>query len=200
MPHVVVRCAGQHGGTRCTNRLEFPAIGKTPPEHVAKHIRGKAWDFTLGNGARTRCPDCQQRERAGRAGDSGKRMVTVLGQSVEVRKELAALAPAQAVTAKPLKDHHLTIRSDRTLIDLLRALQGYGEVLHTSSEPVEPAKGTKARGPARYIDPLNPQNEWTGRGRRPVWLREFLEVPGHSLDQCEVEVRPAAANGNGKAH
>ena len=87
VPHVVLKCA------KCPSRLEFPAIGKTPPEHVAKHIRGKGWQFRLGSYSCTRCPECDQKENAARAGDSGKRMVTILGQSVAIKRELAELAP-----------------------------------------------------------------------------------------------------------
>ena len=46
VPHIVLKCA------KCRSRLEFPAIGKTPPEHVAKHIRGKGWQFRLGSYSR----------------------------------------------------------------------------------------------------------------------------------------------------
>ena len=185
VPHVVLKCA------KCPSRLEFPAIGKTPPEHVAKHIRGKGWQFRLGSYSCTRCPECDQKENAERAGDSGKRMVTILGQSVAIKRELAALAPAVDgdKPPRPMRDFRLVVRSDRPLIDLLRALQGYGDVIDMSSAIVEPPQPSKARGdlPPRYRHPLNPECEWTGRGRRPTWLKEFLQVPGRSIDQCLIQ-------------
>jgi hypothetical protein len=184
VPHVVLKCA------KCPSRLEFPAIGKTPPEHVAKHIRGKGWQFRLGSYSCTRCPECDQKENAQRAGDSGKRMVTILGQSVAIKRELAALAPAVEgeKPARPTRNYRLLIQSDRPLIDLLRALQGYGDVINTSSEIVEEPTPGKRRSelPPRYRHPLNPQCEWSGRGRRPGWLKEFLQVPGRTIEQCLI--------------
>lgn len=187
VPHVVLKCA------KCPSRLEFPAIGKTPPEHVAKHIRGKGWLFTLGNWNKTRCPECDQRENTHRAGDSSKRMVTILGQSVAIKREFAALTPV--VDSKPppraTRDFRLVVRSDRPLIDLLRALQGHGEVIDMSSEVVAPPRPVVQRTslPPRYRSPLNPECEWTGRGRRPRWLTEFLQVPGRSIEQCLINQR-----------
>lgn len=185
VPHVVLKCA------KCPSRLEFPAIGKTPPEHVAKHIRGKGWQFRLGSYSCTRCPECDQKENAARAGDSGKRMVTILGQSVAIKRELAALAPVVSgdKPPRPVRDFRLVVRSDRPLMDLLRALQGCGDVIDMSSEIVEAAQPIKQRADMRprYRHPLQPECEWTGRGRRPRWLKEFLQAPGRSLEQCLIK-------------
>ncbi len=38
----------------------------------------------------------------------------------------------------------------------------------------------------RYRDPENPENTWTGHGRRPNWLRERLEMHGVSLSDFYV--------------
>ncbi|HZX31351.1 MAG TPA: H-NS histone family protein [Rhodocyclaceae bacterium] len=45
----------------------------------------------------------------------------------------------------------------------------------------------KARAPvaAKYRDPSNPQQTWTGRGRQPRWVVEFLQKGG-SLTQLQV--------------
>lgn len=39
---------------------------------------------------------------------------------------------------------------------------------------------TKKRGPVapKYRDPSNPQNMWTGRGRKPKWVEAFLDGGG----------------------
>lgn len=37
----------------------------------------------------------------------------------------------------------------------------------------------------RYVDPDNDKNKWSGRGKRPVWLKEKLEA-GFTEDQFEV--------------
>ncbi|HGA2320490.1 TPA: H-NS family nucleoid-associated regulatory protein [Pseudomonas putida] len=40
------------------------------------------------------------------------------------------------------------------------------------------------RGAARYKDPANPFNTWAGRGKRPSWLRSYLEQ-GRLLEEFE---------------
>ncbi|CAZ15888.1 H-NS histone family protein (plasmid) [Xanthomonas albilineans] len=41
------------------------------------------------------------------------------------------------------------------------------------------------RGRARYRDPDNPFNTWVGQGKRPDWLRRYLEA-GRKLSEFEV--------------
>jgi len=41
------------------------------------------------------------------------------------------------------------------------------------------------RGAARYRDPANPFQTWSGRGKRPTWLRDYLES-GRLLQEFEV--------------
>ena len=35
---------------------------------------------------------------------------------------------------------------------------------------------------AAYIDPENPRNTWTGRGRQPTWLKTRLKIRGVKLE------------------
>ncbi|HGW5540821.1 TPA: H-NS family nucleoid-associated regulatory protein [Pseudomonas aeruginosa] len=41
------------------------------------------------------------------------------------------------------------------------------------------------RGKARYRDPENPFHTWSGRGKRPDWLREYLNA-GRQLAEFEI--------------
>lgn len=45
---------------------------------------------------------------------------------------------------------------------------------------------SRAKIPPKYRDPDNPSNEWTGRGQKPVWLREKLEQ-GRSLEDFLID-------------
>lgn len=47
-----------------------------------------------------------------------------------------------------------------------------------------PKKGTTLA--KQYIDPNNPENSWAGRGRKPVWLMEYLNE-GRSLEEFKVK-------------
>ncbi|POP81106.1 H-NS family nucleoid-associated regulatory protein [Pseudomonas savastanoi] len=42
------------------------------------------------------------------------------------------------------------------------------------------------KGVARYRDPANPFNTWGGRGKRPDWLRKYLDQ-GRSLSEFETK-------------
>ncbi|MGP5461649.1 H-NS histone family protein [Pseudomonas helleri] len=41
------------------------------------------------------------------------------------------------------------------------------------------------KGRARYRDPANPFNTWGGRGKRPDWLRKYLDN-GRALTEFEI--------------
>ncbi|WWL46348.1 H-NS histone family protein (plasmid) [Pseudomonas parakoreensis] len=42
------------------------------------------------------------------------------------------------------------------------------------------------RGQARYRDPGNPFHTWSGRGKRPAWLKEYLDA-GRQLAEFEIQ-------------
>ncbi|WP_218059560.1 H-NS family nucleoid-associated regulatory protein [Xanthomonas translucens] len=59
-----------------------------------------------------------------------------------------------------------------------------------SAKPMDlefvPLDAEKApRGKARYRDPDNPFNTWVGQGKRPDWLRRYLEA-GRKLSEFEI--------------
>ena len=45
--------------------------------------------------------------------------------------------------------------------------------------------GAKAAPAARYANPRNPTETWSGRGRRPGWVKAVLEAGG-SLDDLAI--------------
>jgi DNA-binding protein H-NS len=46
-------------------------------------------------------------------------------------------------------------------------------------------KRTKSEAEAKYADPSNPNNTWSGRGKRPIWLNTLIEQ-GTSLDDLLI--------------
>jgi DNA-binding protein H-NS len=56
--------------------------------------------------------------------------------------------------------------------------------------PNGPAKRKPAKKsaplPPRFRDPAKPENTWSGRGPRPVWLREAL-ASGKKLEDFEIK-------------
>jgi len=49
----------------------------------------------------------------------------------------------------------------------------------------QPAKPTKAKGKVRFQHPSDSGKTWSGRGRKPVWIKEW-EAAGRSLDELRV--------------
>lgn len=52
-------------------------------------------------------------------------------------------------------------------------------------KPYLPKRGGKGSGQAKYRDPANPANTYGGKGKRPAWLREYLDA-GHTLEEFAV--------------
>lgn len=47
------------------------------------------------------------------------------------------------------------------------------------------ASGGKSPAPAKYVNPDDPQQTWSGFGRRPSWVRSALDA-GRTLDELAV--------------
>jgi len=61
-----------------------------------------------------------------------------------------------------------------TLVELKALAQSKGFSLE---ELLDNGKANKKKAPvaAKYADPANPDNTWSGRGRKPKWLAAALE-------------------------
>lgn len=40
---------------------------------------------------------------------------------------------------------------------------------------------------ARYRNPADPAQKWTGRGRQPRWVKEYVETPGNKLETLLID-------------
>lgn len=68
--------------------------------------------------------------------------------------------------------------------ELKSVAEKYGFNLNdlVSGQPGRPSKG---KAPARFRHPDDPSKTWSGRGRKPVWVKEW-EAAGRSLDDLRV--------------
>ena len=102
--------------------------------------------------------------------------------------ELADLQQVQKKVEKLIADYH-----DRKLREAKSAaesvLKEHGFKLNDLFGDSGPAKAGKASGktpkPAKYANPENPEQTWSGLGRRPAWVREALHE-GRSLSDFEI--------------
>jgi len=53
-----------------------------------------------------------------------------------------------------------------------------------STRKIDPVTKT-GKSPAKFRHPENAELTWSGRGRRPAWIKEILEREGH-LESCRV--------------
>ncbi|MBR9765323.1 MAG: H-NS histone family protein [Rhodobacteraceae bacterium] len=85
--------------------------------------------------------------------------------------------------------------------DLAKAIKGYderrkaearaaleakaGELGYSLADLVAPGSSKKPRLPAKYRNPEDPTQTWSGRGRRPQWVSDALDA-GKSLEDLAI--------------
>lgn len=78
-------------------------------------------------------------------------------------------------------------KKDSALEAMKTAAKSFGftmeELIGTAK--VGPKSVSRANRRIKYRDPEQPENEWSGRGRRPEWLHEALEA-GKKLEDFAV--------------
>lgn len=73
----------------------------------------------------------------------------------------------------------LVRKTEQELLDLEMRLA----VLHHTSLNVSLQNSSKVR--PKFQNPENPNQSWSGRGRQPRWVREFLSA-GKSIDELRI--------------
>ncbi len=56
----------------------------------------------------------------------------------------------------------------------------------TLEEVIAYSSSKKTKGEPKYQNPADPRQTWTGRGKRPSWIKAALEQ-GKSLDELRIE-------------
>lgn len=94
-------------------------------------------------------------------------------------KNLLTLIPAE-IRKREKEDKAKTLKE----LEALAAERGFNlaDLLGEGSTKVKKEKGTVA---VKYRHPQNADLAWSGRGRKPLWLVEFLATGG-SLEQLAV--------------
>lgn len=76
--------------------------------------------------------------------------------------------------------HEEKIKAKKQIVELAR-MHGFTveEVL------AKGLRGSRKTVEAKYRDPRNPQNTWTGRGRKPRWVVDLLAM-GKKIQDLEI--------------
>ena len=98
------------------------------------------------------------------------------------RKELLKL---QKDVEKALKDAEQRERRE-ALKAAEKAAAEFGFSLTELSGDAKPrAAGKKPKTPPKYRNPENPEQTWSGRGRKPQWVHDAL-AKGHDITDLEI--------------
>lgn len=102
--------------------------------------------------------------------------------------DISYMSYSQLTELKGVIESHLVKKKEMELKDLCTKITeivsdspfSLPEVLDelTANKP-------KRTAPAKYRNPENPDETWTGRGRKPEWVVALLET-GRGLDECAV--------------
>jgi DNA-binding protein H-NS len=96
----------------------------------------------------------------------------VLQKRIDLRREQIKL---EAVAAARRKVEAWLAESDLSLQDILPGRAGH-----------KTSRRRTSRQPAKYRNPANPAQTWSGKGRRPVW---FLEAEKKGVKREAMEIR-----------
>lgn len=69
---------------------------------------------------------------------------------------------------------------------ILALAQSVGMPLDQIMKGAQDKKPTKPVA-ARYQDPADPSKQWSGRGRKPTWFKEYLDKPGNTVDSLLIQ-------------
>ena len=73
---------------------------------------------------------------------------------------------------------------ERFLREAHEMAERYGVSVDAFLNPV--GKERKEKAPAKYQNPNNPRQTWTGKGRQPTWVKELV-AKGATLEEMVIE-------------
>ncbi|MCV0439307.1 MAG: H-NS histone family protein [Hydrogenophaga sp.] len=96
--------------------------------------------------------------------------------------ELRKLADAALALAETKRSEEIKVLADGYA---KKAAAGFNpQEAFDVLKPYLPRKG-KGGSTVKYRDPADPSNTYGGKGKRPTWLREYIDA-GRSLDEFAV--------------
>ncbi len=104
--------------------------------------------------------------------------------------DLSKLDAKQLKQLKKDIDKELNRRRKEDVKEAQKELKGLAERYGISIQDLVTGAATGKSGrraaPARFRHPDDPSKGWSGRGRKPGWIKEW-EAKGRSLDELRVE-------------
>ncbi|ADO42264.1 H-NS histone family protein [Ketogulonicigenium vulgare] len=103
--------------------------------------------------------------------------------------DLNSLDRKELVKLRVDVDRALATLDERNRLAALEAAQqaasAYGFSLAQLTDEISMLGNRRMPGVARYRNPENPDQTWSGRGRKPQWVHD-LDAAGMTLEECEL--------------
>lgn len=77
--------------------------------------------------------------------------------------------------------------AERRRAEALKAIEAVAKEHGMSVDEIVGLKGKKRKGktPPKYVNPANPAETWSGRGRQPAWFKSAITA-GKSPESMEI--------------
>lgn len=98
---------------------------------------------------------------------------------------LDTLSVAELDKLKYNIEHAISNRKQTELLDVRRKLDALVEESGFTLQEILEAKSVRKPVQPKYRNPENPENTWTGRGHRPVWVEQSLNA-GKTLEDLLI--------------
>lgn len=89
--------------------------------------------------------------------------------------ELNSLSLSELRDLKNKVERAITSFEDRRRKEALAAVEVAAREHGFNLAELTGLKATKQKGAAKYANPADPNQTWSGRGRKPRWVAEYLE-------------------------
>ncbi|TXH60636.1 MAG: H-NS histone family protein [Thiothrix sp.] len=99
--------------------------------------------------------------------------------------DLDSLSVAELGKLKYNIEHAISNRKQSELLDVRRKLDELVDNSGFSLQEILEAKSVRKPVQPKYRNPENPENTWTGRGRRPIWVEQALSA-GKTLEDLLI--------------
>ena len=101
--------------------------------------------------------------------------------------DISKLSLTDLKKLKTKVDHAISTFEERRLEHARAALEAKAKELGVSLAEVMNASPKRRRSSPnpKYVNPENPEETWSGRGRSPVWMKQLLDK-GHLKEEFEM--------------
>ena len=126
--------------------------------------------------ARYKVPDRSERQRTRPSIDNQETQVTSINlESLDIEQLTDLLGEAQAELASREKGNRKQLRAE---LERRVAAEGYKMTDIFPELGTGASSGARRKRPAKYRNPQNPDQTWSGIGRTPKWVQAIVDERG----------------------